>query len=185
MSYYITRKDPGKKIHRRDQQQLCYSDRAVALAAATCLREEHPGSRFQRDHLRARVGVGGRQDLHASLVADDPACGLTADVVSSMRRIPGCPYVAGGRGHRFASVEAFKGFLAGLAFEQRLLVPAYLAMEKEKLVEEIAGLAWGADGGETARLRRRSYSDLLHMRDEWRLRDAADKERYHPSTVPG
>lgn len=165
----------GSSARRKDARR--FPDRDAALACARRLREERLScqARVVNDKGHERPLTVTEQFPGVTKVAE--ATGLPAEVVRQLARLRGCPLARGGRGYRFASVEAFKGFLAGLTHEQRLSVPAFCAELKTKLCEEIGKLAWGMDRGEWNRLMRRSYDDLVRLRDDWKARGAADKAR--------
>lgn len=161
----------------RRAKALAFYSRDVALRAAARQLEERPACEARVVNENGRLRNRTVTESHPGVDAIACAVGLPHDVVLALAKVPGCPVVEGGRGRRFASVEAFKGFLAGLTQEQRLLVPAYAVEIKQKLVLEIAGLCWGASDAEAARMRRMPYDELVALRDEWKRRDAEDKQR--------
>lgn len=168
--------EDGSLVARRAKART-WPDRASALEVARRLREERKGCDATVCNEKGRNRPATVSELHPGTEQVATATGLDEDVVRALAGVAGCPVVRGGRGYRFASIEAFRGFVEGMTHEQRLQVPEFLAAEKDKLIEQIAKLTWGMDGGEVARLRRRTYGDLERMLAEWQRRDELDKAR--------
>lgn len=165
--------DGSTTTHRA--KALRFDQRPAALDAAAKLREERPGCDAHVVNEKGRRRSRTITESHPGTDTVAKATGLSPAVILALAGVQGCPVVRGGRGKRFASVEAFRGFLAGLSPEARLKVPAYLKEEKLKVAVAICTLTWGGDA--YGLVRRNTLAQLQAMLAEWQARDAADKAR--------